>query len=62
MKRFDIVKESKFEKMSEMEMSSTRGGQLCVSCKKRARKVEIGIGDSNPEDDIIEIIDIHFNF
>ncbi|MDD7456422.1 MAG: hypothetical protein PUK70_09305 [Bacteroidales bacterium] len=61
MRRFNILKDSKFEKMSEQEMSSTRGGQLCVSCKKRARKVEVGIGDDNPYDQEIKIIDIEIH-
>lgn len=62
MKRFNVIQESKFESMSEMDMSSTLGGQLCVSCKKRTRKVEIGLGDDDPYDKEIKIIDIQFNF
>ncbi|MBR5955463.1 MAG: hypothetical protein IK022_02825 [Bacteroidales bacterium] len=58
MKRFNVIQESKFESMSEMDMSSTLGGQLCVSCKKRTRRVEIGIGDDDPLDHEIKIIDI----
>ena len=62
MKRFNVIQESKFESMSEMDKSSTLGGQLCVSCKKRARTVEIGIGDDDPLDDQIKIIDVKINF
>ena len=61
MKRFNVIQESKFESMSEMELSSTLGGYVCVSCKKRERTVEIGIGDENPDDDKNTILDIRIN-
>lgn len=46
MKRFEEIKSSKFEHMNPTEMSSVKGGSICVSCKKRDRAVEIEIGKS----------------
>lgn len=45
MNRFKIIEESKFEKLDHSEMGSIQGG-LCISCKKRARKIELGLGAS----------------
>lgn len=40
--RFNIINESKFETLDQSEMELIQGG-LCISCKKKERKVEIGI-------------------
>ena len=49
MKRFEEIKSSKFEKMNYSEMNSVKGGGVCVSCKKRSRKVEIELEKSQEE-------------
>ena len=38
MKRFDVISESKFERMSHSDMSSVKGGGICLSCMKREKK------------------------
>jgi len=53
MKRFSVIKDSKFEQMSLSEMSLIAGGiveeaeldakGICISCMKRARKFPIGL-------------------
>lgn len=58
MKRFSVIKESKFESLSNNDLSSITGGSLCVSCKKRARTVEISIGDEDPLDNKVDIITV----
>ena len=40
--RFEIVKNSKFETLTHGELESVKGG-LCISCKKRKRKVPINL-------------------
>ena len=45
MNRINVLKESKFNRMTEAEMAKVNGG-LCISCKKRDRKIEIGIEGS----------------
>lgn len=57
MKRFEEIRSSKFEKMNQAEMGSVKGGELCVSCKKRTRKVEVGVGES-----LENLVDIDINF
>lgn len=49
MKRFDVINASKFERLSNADMSSVKGGDvyICISCMKRSRKVPIGLG--NPQ-------------
>lgn len=39
--RFETLKESKFNTMTNEELEEIMGG-LCISCKKRDRAVEIG--------------------
>ena len=64
MSGFNIIKESKFEKLQNSDLASIKGGSICISCMKRDRKVEIAIGDdSDPTDDKIDkLIHIEFNF
>lgn len=45
MKRFEEINGSKFERLSHAEMESVKGGDFCVSCMKRERKVKIGSDD-----------------
>lgn len=40
--RFKVIQESKFEKLSKNDLQKVKGG-LCISCKRRSRKVEINI-------------------
>lgn len=40
MSRMNVVMPSKFEKLTMAEMQAVKGG-LCISCKKRARKIRI---------------------
>ncbi len=49
MSRMHIEKRSKFESMSNADMSCIKGGDfyICISCMKRARKVPIKLG--NPQ-------------
>lgn len=42
MKRFEIISASKFDRLSHAEMASVKGGQFCISCMKRTRKIRIG--------------------
>ncbi|TRX65894.1 hypothetical protein [Carboxylicivirga sp. M1479] len=42
MNRINVLNESKFDRLTNDELRSTKGG-LCISCKKRDRKVEIGL-------------------
>ncbi len=42
MKRFEEINGSKFERLSHAEMASVKGGQFCISCMKRTRKIRIG--------------------
>lgn len=42
MKRFEEINGSKFERLSNAEMASVKGGQFCISCMKRTRKIRIG--------------------
>ncbi len=42
MNRISVLNDSKFERMTLSELQSTKGG-FCISCKKRTRKVEIGL-------------------
>ncbi|MCG8581670.1 MAG: bacteriocin [Bacteroidales bacterium] len=42
MERIRVLNESKFKRLTEAEMAKVNGG-LCVSCKKRDRKIEFGI-------------------
>lgn len=42
MKRFEEIKSSKFERLSQKDMASIKGGDFCISCMKRERKVKIG--------------------
>ncbi len=44
--RFNVINESKFERLSNKDMQNSKGGWICVSCKKRQRKVPIVIGKS----------------
>lgn len=37
MKRFDVISESRFERMSHADMSSIKGGGICISCMKRQK-------------------------
>ncbi|MCM1301244.1 MAG: hypothetical protein NC226_05945 [Bacteroides cellulosilyticus] len=46
MKRFEEINGSKFERLSQAEMASVKGGQFCISCMKRTRKIRIGWKDS----------------
>ena len=41
MKRLEEIKSSKFERLSNSEMNSVKGG-FCISCMKRTRKWKIG--------------------
>lgn len=45
MDRIKVLHESKFNRMTDSEMAKINGG-LCISCKKRARRIEIGGGAS----------------
>ena len=38
MDRIKVLRESKFNKMSETEMTKVKGGAVCLLCVKRARK------------------------
>ncbi|MCT4603644.1 MAG: hypothetical protein N4A59_12200 [Marinifilum sp.] len=40
--RFKVINESKFERLSKKELQASKGG-LCFSCKRRDRKVELGL-------------------
>lgn len=42
--RFEVIKESKFDQLSKKQMQESRGGWICLSCKKRERKIPIVIG------------------
>ncbi len=42
MNRINVITESKFERMTNEELSSAKGG-ICLSCKKRDRSVELGV-------------------
>ncbi len=42
--RFEVIKESKFDQLSKKQMQESKGGWICISCKKRTRKVPIVIG------------------
>ena len=42
MKRFEEINGSKFERLSHAEMETVKGGDFCISCMKRERKVKIG--------------------
>ena len=53
MKRFEVINCSKFERLSHAEMASVKGGEFCISCMKRDRKVMIG--SNNKGDFIIHI-------
>lgn len=53
MKRFEEINGSKFERLSHAEMASVKGGEFCISCMKRDRKVMIG--SNNKGDFIIHI-------
>lgn len=35
--RFDVIQESKFDKLSNNDLQKIKGG-LCLRCRKRARK------------------------
>lgn len=37
MKRFDVINASKFERLSNADMSSVKGGGICLLCMKRER-------------------------
>ena len=39
--RFEVIKESKFEKLSKKELQNSKGG-ICWSCMRRTRRVPIG--------------------
>lgn len=52
-KRFEVINGSKFERLSHAEMASVKGGEFCISCMKRDRKVMIG--SNNKGDFIIHI-------
>ncbi len=41
MNRIKVLKESKFNRLSQHELIAIKGGGLCISCKKRDRKVEV---------------------
>lgn len=47
MKRFEEINGSKFERLSQAEMASVKGGRVCISCMKRERKVTIGVEGNN---------------
>jgi hypothetical protein len=42
MNRFTELKSSKFERLSQAELSSVKGGCICISCLKRTRKIRVG--------------------
>ncbi len=49
MNRIQVLRESKFNKMTEVEMTEIKGGGICIRCLKRARNgltVSIGITES----------------
>ena len=48
-----VINGSKFERLSHAEMASVKGGEFCISCMKRDRKVMIG--SNNKGDFIIHI-------
>jgi len=39
--RFEVINESKFEKLSKRELQNSKGG-ICWSCMRRTRRVPIG--------------------
>lgn len=43
--RFEVINESKFERLSKKELQGVKGG-FCISCMKRSRKIRIGGGKS----------------
>lgn len=48
MNRISVLKESKFKRMTPQQLQAIQGGMtgtgICLSCKKRARKIRIAIG------------------
>lgn len=48
MKRISVLNESKFERMTPQQLQAIHGGMtgtgVCLSCKKRARKIRIAVG------------------
>lgn len=55
--RFNVIKESKFERLSNNDLESIKGG-LCLSCKQRSRNFEVGGGKewiTTPYGDRVEI-------
>ena len=48
MKRINVINESKFERMTPQQLQSIQGGMtgtgICISCKKRDRKIRIVVG------------------
>lgn len=42
MKRFEEINGSKFERLSHAEIKSVKGGEFCLSCMERTRKIRIG--------------------
>ncbi len=41
MNRIQVLRESKFNKMTEVEMTHVKGGWFCLLCKKQARKIPV---------------------
>ncbi|WP_291860457.1 hypothetical protein [Marinilabilia sp.] len=48
MNRISVLNESKFERMTPQQLQVIQGGMtgkgICLSCKKRARKIRIAVG------------------
>ncbi len=42
MNRISIIQDSKFNRISKKDMDATKGG-ICISCRKRERKVDLGL-------------------
>lgn len=43
MKRFEVINDSKFEHLSQAEMSSVKGGRVCIACMKRGKGFKVGV-------------------
>ncbi len=44
MNRINVLRESKFNKMTEVQMTHVKGGGICLFCVKRARFWKSGLG------------------